>query len=373
MRSSRPKNMPLLLQPAAPLTPSTAAQSTAAKTSFATLPTELHSAIAKFSCAENNHDTFIKMAATNGYLFDVAANVALSNIRATLKKAKTTKLDQSQWVNLATIAKTLRHLANDTSVWASTQFQVKRHEPKKSKVTIRAIDFDAIKSHLEKPVKDGRIAQTPSLNTLIALDVVDKHIDNAGLRAVRVELCTWIHLENALHNGIKAIKAARIILSAYKNQATELRLDDYGLKTLPDVLGEITTLQLISVKSNRLFKLPNSLRRLDQLKHLELCDNHFATWPTALARISSLTHLDISSNLLTVLPRKLPGTARLRYLSLADNYLTRLPTGLRRLRYLQNIDLSSNRFGELPRFVRQMQRTQVVVVNNDRLTLLPDA
>ena len=99
--------------------------------------------------------------------------------------------------------------------------------------------------------------------------------------------------------------AAQRIEEARWRPSIELDLSVLGLTELPDSLGQLTQLQRLILRGNRLTALPDSLGQLTQLWHLFLSDNQLTALPDSLGQLTQLRSLDLSNNRLTVLPDSL--------------------------------------------------------------------
>ncbi|MEP6505237.1 MAG: leucine-rich repeat-containing protein kinase family protein [Betaproteobacteria bacterium] len=149
--------------------------------------------------------------------------------------------------------------------------------------------------------------------------------------------------------------------------ATHLDLRHCGLETLPrEVLALADTLESLDVGGNRLRGLPDDLPRLKALRILFCSNNPFDTLPPVLGQCTSLDivgfksnaiehvpaesippglrWLILSDNRIAALPETLGDCTRLRKLALAGNALTTLPAGLARCERLELLRISANRF-----------------------------
>ena len=100
------------------------------------------------------------------------------------------------------------------------------------------------------------------------------------------------------------------------------------LATLPDSLGNLTSLTELDLTGNRLTILPDSLGKLTALSLLKLYGNQLATLPDSLGNLTSLTEIDLDDNQLTTLPGSLGNLTVLTRLSLQNNRLKSLPAQL---------------------------------------------
>ena len=63
-----------------------------------------------------------------------------------------------------------------------------------------------------------------------------------------------------------------------------LRLDDNGLRELPDAIARLTALRTLSLRDNALCLLPTALGRLTALEELDVCGNPLQSQPPDVVR-----------------------------------------------------------------------------------------
>jgi len=101
-------------------------------------------------------------------------------------------------------------------------------------------------------------------------------------------------------------------ISAEIGNMRQLRMLDLGhnkLATLPDVLGDLTSLSdFFYLHDNKLNSLPPTLDRLTKLRYLNISENAFETFPECVCGMSSLIELRVSDNQLTSLPDSSPAS-----------------------------------------------------------------
>ena len=123
------------------------------------------------------------------------------------------------------------------------------------------------------------------------------------------------------------------------------------MATLPDSLGQLSSLQSLDLESNQLATLPDSLGQLSSLQSLDLARNQLATLPDSLGQLSSLQKLVLDGNRFTTLPDSLGQLSSLQTLDLAGNQLATLPDWLIKLTSLRVLLLHDNPALKLPKAV----------------------
>ncbi|MES2772395.1 MAG: NEL-type E3 ubiquitin ligase domain-containing protein, partial [Pseudomonadota bacterium] len=199
--------------------------------------------------------------------------------------------------------------------------------------------------------------------------------------------------EEQLHHPREAVRELK---SCIQRKSDVLDLKSLALKSVPPLIGSLTTLEKLNLTNNQLTTVPelpvgltdlslsnNQLTSIPELPvgltdlnlwnnelttvpelpvgltHLDLTNNQLTTVPELPA---GLTYLDLANTRLTSLP-ELP--AGLTYLSLRKNQLTtlpELPAGLR------DLDLRKNRLTTVPETLLHLQSTAVVNLEDNPLT-----
>jgi len=120
----------------------------------------------------------------------------------------------------------------------------------------------------------------------------------------------------------------------------------YGLRELPDSLGELRALRYLDLHANALRDVPSSLGDLGSLRHLYLFRNRLVALPDRVGDLRSLETLIVSGNRLERLPDSIASLSRLARLQAGDNLLRALPDGLGELASLEVLDLARARAGQ---------------------------
>ncbi len=128
-----------------------------------------------------------------------------------------------------------------------------------------------------------------------------------------------------------------------------LKLDflNNQLTNLPESIGELASLQELTLTGNQLTSLPESIGQLINLKRLWLWDNQLNSLPESIGRLTSIEELWLRDNQLTSLPESIGQLTNLRRLDLDRNQLTSLPESIGRLTNLKSIDLDGNPLTDL--------------------------
>ena len=156
-------------------------------------------------------------------------------------------------------------------------------------------------------------------------------------------------------------------------QLRVLSLFDDRLTALPESIGELTELQKLYLDGNRLTVLPESIGRLTQLQMLNLGHSRLIALPESIGRLTQLQTLNLHSNQLTALPGSIGELTELQKLYLGRNQLTTLPESIGRLTKLQMLNLGHSRLTVLPESIGRLTQLQTLYLWGNQLTALPES
>lgn len=76
----------------------------------------------------------------------------------------------------------------------------------------------------------------------------------------------------------------------------KLDLKNKQLTSLPESIGDLTSLTSVDLRTNRLASLPESISNLTRLTHLYLSSNQLTSLPKSITNLINLTDLDSCDN-----------------------------------------------------------------------------
>ncbi|MFT7818195.1 leucine-rich repeat and calponin homology domain-containing protein 1 isoform X1 [Arapaima gigas] len=175
-------------------------------------------------------------------------------------------------------------------------------------------------------------------------DTVEADLSKNRLTDVPTEVCHFVSLEtlNLYHNCIR---------------------------TLPETIVNLQTLTSLNLSRNQLSVLPPCLCSLP-LRVLNASNNKLSSLPEAIGQLSSLMELDVSCNELTALPQHIGRLRTLRELNVRRNLLCVLPEDLAELP-LVKFDFSCNKVSTIPTCYRKMVQLQCLQLENNPLQSPP--
>jgi len=175
-------------------------------------------------------------------------------------------------------------------------------------------------------------------------------------------------IELGLYNRrIKTLPESIVNLKSLK----QLGLSFNEFTTLPDFIGELSSLEILRLYRNKLQTLPQSLSKLKSLKYISLSNNKFQVLPEIIGDLSSLEELYLGENQLKVLPESIKNLKNLKYLSLNGNHLSIFPDSISSLSSLKELRLHNNKLATIPKSIGNLSSLKELWLNQNRLTIIP--
>lgn len=187
------------------------------------------------------------------------------------------------------------------------------------------------------------------------------------------------------------------IASARRRGAKGLDLSELNLASLPEEIGDVTTLEELHLSFNKLKELPGSLARLENLRELDLAWNPMAVLPAVLSRLPRLEKLSVcglplkridadlaamtavrelqwhptSATSKKPIPAAFATLPNLRTLNLGFFNLNAVPPGLAPFHRVRSLEITYNHIAELPGEIAALTELESLLANMNRLTEFP--
>ena len=144
------------------------------------------------------------------------------------------------------------------------------------------------------------------------------------------------------------------------------------LEHLSDDIGKLKHLSTLTLTANNLLQVPNQLKNLENLRHLNLSYNQLKTLPDDLfLNLNHLETLNLANNNLEELPKfSEENNSKLAIINLSHNQLQSLPD-FPQLENLSQIDLSSNQFQVFPDTLLHLNSLKVIIIDSNQLNEIP--
>lgn len=156
--------------------------------------------------------------------------------------------------------------------------------------------------------------------------------------------------------------------------------NDSAVKTVFDVLQEISTLESLSIegsnfnlgsvfepdKSNSLSLFPIEINRLVNLKTLMLTGHFFNEILIDTNKLNRLENLYLFRNKLTEFPKLLLELPKLVDLGLENNYIKEIPTAFCNSKIIQ-LSIGRNRLSEIPECIFEIDSFKMILLNENMI------
>ena len=207
------------------------------------------------------------------------------------------------------------------------------------------------------------------------------------------------HDDFLILNGVQILKSDAKILSGLENQLnlkfqfiSELKWDsleknsfsirnkriigislyDSGLKSFPELICDLKTLEILILQNNLLTEIPESIKNLKFLKILNMEDNQIYKIPKTIGSLNHLKQLVLNNNNIENIPESIGKLISLEYLNLDMNKLDILPASVGNLLNLKGLNLGDNKLLGLPDTIGDLKSIESIDLNYNRLTKLPE-
>jgi Leucine-rich repeat (LRR) protein len=132
-----------------------------------------------------------------------------------------------------------------------------------------------------------------------------------------------------------------------RENVTGLCLYQCALTSLPDSIRKLTNIKSLFLGRNALQTVPDWIADLKSLEVIDLFENNLKTLPDSICTLPSLQKLVLNNNQLKELPERIGSIKSLLYLEILKNPLESLPTSLRQFAdmYSDFRELATTQYG----------------------------
>lgn len=153
---------------------------------------------------------------------------------------------------------------------------------------------------------------------------------------------------------------------------THLDLTGNAFSNLSSHLSKLKNLVALNLSQNQFRKVPKGLFQIsNQLEVLNLSQNGLSAIPNQFSKFNQLEQLDLSYNQLNNFPHVLYVFFQLKNLDLAYNKIKELPEQIGQLTALQRLNLANNKIQALPKTFANLTGLQQIDLSNNQINQLP--
>ena len=160
-------------------------------------------------------------------------------------------------------------------------------------------------------------------------------------------------------------------LDLYSGWNPESQKHKVPLKSLPDKVCQLTSLERLWVSHNRLSSLPDRLDQLTYLREIFLHRNNFEQIPLCLCRLPALQLLWLNNNKITSIPPEISELTSLKRLHLDYNFIKDFPDSLCRLGNLEVLYLNNNTIHSVSEDIGNLSQLKRLYLNHNKISDLP--
>ncbi len=195
-------------------------------------------------------------------------------------------------------------------------------------------------------------------------------VEYDGIKLYKEELAVLSEFEKLLGKRIPQCEGWNINYHETGYLAVEgyifaLSIYDEQLDSIPKNIGNLKSLEILSLSKNNLTTIPEQIGSLKRLKELRLYKNKLSYIHPNIGNLKVLESLDISANNLNSLPESIGNLKSLKYLYASHNKITFLPKTIEKLN-LGILQLRHNRLDDT--FIKlDLSKINTVVIDENFL------
>ena len=156
-----------------------------------------------------------------------------------------------------------------------------------------------------------------------------------------------------------------------KGEIVGLGLTHLNLKKLPDCIRKLNNLEILNLAGNQLDEIPTWIGKLTALKKLNIVNNKIKRLPESIGNLTSLEILELSQNEIERLPESIGNLVTLTDLGFGTNQLKELPESIGNLKALEEIFLPQNLLNSLPESIGKLSNLQILNIGGNPIEILP--
>jgi Leucine-rich repeat (LRR) protein len=184
------------------------------------------------------------------------------------------------------------------------------------------------------------VARHLDIHDLLRLSLVCKQYERFQVKAFKEKFSDKARVSEK--------KMKRLSLSfCHIHTLTSLNFSYNQLTSIPNEIGQLSSLEHLYLNNNQLTSIPNEIGQLRSLKGLDLDHNQLTSIPNEIGQLKSLKHLFLNYNQLTSIPNEIGHMRSLKYMYLRNNLRSSIPMEIWRLESLCFIVLDRKIFAFL--------------------------
>lgn len=168
-------------------------------------------------------------------------------------------------------------------------------------------------------------------------------------------------------------QAIKNILATKDISTKELKLENLGLKSLPNEIYKFKDLVELDLSKNEFETLKINSKKLPNLRRIILTDNLLNEKTLKIKRNKKIQVINLGDNYFTAFPTKIQKNRRLKELHLANNFIKETSNvRFRRFKKLEFLNLYNNQISHISDNIGRLKSLQVLDLYHNNLKSLPE-
>jgi len=198
------------------------------------------------------------------------------------------------------------------------------------------------------------------------LSMIQDEDDYKVIEQLREE---YPRFERREHGGMML----KINIDIKKGRVVKLDLRGLELRHLPEYLRNLTQLEHLNVSYNLLKELPEWFSYFQKLKVLIMTNNQFKKLPSVIGELKNLEELYARGNEIETIPESIGNLKSLKILELYQNNLKEIPESIGSLTSLEKLVLYENNIESLPESIGNLKKLKEILLGKNPIERLPES
>lgn len=191
-----------------------------------------------------------------------------------------------------------------------------------------------------------------------------------GLDSLEKLYLTYGSISQELQENIFSLKKLRKLTlnGAYTYNKTELRDCIRFENHFSEKITNLKKLEKLVIKSGKISKIPEFLKKLTSLQELDLSNNDIKDFPFLLSELPNLTKIDFSENKSLLLDNVLEGGEHLTEIKVTSCNLKNVPQNVQNCQKLEILNISNNKLAFLPSEILKIPNLTMLKIDKNTLS-----
>ncbi|MFX1503216.1 MAG: leucine-rich repeat domain-containing protein [Promethearchaeota archaeon] len=245
-----------------------------------------------------------------------------------------------------------------------------------SQPSIEDINKQYGKEVSERPVKADHFGFVCDNKHIIGLNLVMKELDIlpdiiGNLSKLRILTLKWNKIDALPESFGNLIELEELDLEGSWSTNDDKAIYN-GIMELPNSFCNLKKLKILNIKENGLRLLPNNIGQLKSLQKLFLDTNRISEIPESIGELTDLSFLSLRSNRISNIPPSLCRLEKVFQLDLSFNLIEKIPDCIDQLKSVNMLYLGGNKITEIPSSIANLGSLERLYLGENQLTEIPE-